>query len=203
VKTLPSMLTPFVRSDAVGAILAEVFLHPDLELSISEVARRAGVLPAVAHREIGRLVEAGVLTDRRDGNNRLVTVNRRHPLFAPMDEIIHATYGPVPVLRELLSGMAGIEEAFVYGSWAARRSGESGPFPADIDVMLVGDIDVDNLIGVEQAARERLGVVVNIHRSSAHAWHHRQGNPFLETVASRPMLPIDLTQARATDESSP
>ncbi len=196
------MLTPFVRSDAVGAILAEVFLHPETELSISEVARRAGVLPAVAHREIGRLIDAGVLTDRRDGNNRLVTVNRHHPLFAPMDEIIQATYGPVPVLRELLSGVAGIEEAFVYGSWAARRSGESGPFPADIDVMLIGDIDVDNLIAVEQAARDRLGVVVNIHRSSAHAWRHREGNPFLETVASRPMVPLELAPARTPGEGS-
>jgi hypothetical protein len=194
VKTLPPALTPFVRSDAVGAILAETFLHPGRELSISEVARRAGVLPAVAHREIGRLVEAGVLTDRRDGNNRLVTVNQDHPLFAPMNEIIQATYGPVPVLRELLGAVAGIREAFVYGSWAARRSGEPGAFPGDIDLMLVGDVDVDTVIEVEQAARERLGMVVNVHRTTVDAWEHRNGNPFLETVASRPMIPVDLRE---------
>jgi hypothetical protein len=194
VKTLPSALTPFVRSDAVGAILAEVFLHPDRELSISDVARRAGVLIAVAHREIGRLIAGSVLADRRDGNNRLVRVNREHPLFAPMQEIILATYGPVPVLRELLDDMPGIREAFIYGSWAARRTGEQGPFPADIDVMVIGDIDVDTLIAVEEAARERLGVVVNIHRSSTEAWDDRRGNPFLENVASRPMIPLDRTE---------
>lgn len=194
-KTLPSTLTPFVRSDAVGAILAEMFLHPERELSISEVARRAAVLPAVAHKEIGRLIKGHVLTDRRDGNNRLVTVNRDHPLYAPMDEIIRAAYGPVPVLRELLDSVDGIEEAFVYGSWAARRSGQPGAFPADVDVLLIGDVDVDSQIQVEEAARERLGVVVNIHRSSAHAWQHRDGNPFLETVASRSMIRLDLKEA--------
>jgi hypothetical protein len=192
------MLTPFVRSDAVGAILAETFLHPDREVSISEIARRAGVLPAVAHREVGRLIESGVLTDRRDGNNRLVKVNQRHPLYTPMNEIVQATYGPVPVLRELLADVPGLQEAFVYGSWAARRSGEGGPFPGDIDVMVVGDIEVDRLVEVEVSARERLGVVVNVHRTSARAWDHRQGNPFLETVASRPMIPLDVKEtARA------
>jgi len=193
------MLTPFVRSDAVGAILAETFLHPGAELSISEVARRAGVLPAVAHREIGRLIEAGVLRDRRDGNNRLVTVNRDHPLYLPMDEIIQTTYGPVPVLRELLDGQPGIQEAFIYGSWAARRSGQPGAFPHDIDVMLIGDVDVDTVVNVETAARDRLGVVVNIHRNSAQAWQHRVGNPFLETVASRPRIPLDLFKEAAHD----
>lgn len=188
------MLTPFVRSDAVGAILAEAFLHPEDELSISEVARRASVLPAVAHREIGRLVEAGVFRDRRDGNNRLVTVNRDHPLYAPMNEIIQASYGPVPTLCELLDGEPGIREAFIYGSWAARRSGQPGAFPNDIDVMVVGDIDVDTLVNVETAARERLGIVVNVHRIAAHAWRHREGNPFLETVASRPRIPLDLKE---------
>jgi hypothetical protein len=188
------MLTPFVRSDAVGAILAETFLHPGVELSISEVARRAGVLPAVAHREIGRLVEAGVLRDRRDGNNRLVSVNRDHPLHVPMNEIIQASYGPVPVLRELLDGVPGIQQAFIYGSWAARRSGEAGPFPHDIDVMVIGDLDVDALVDVEASARQRLGVVVNIHRSTVHAWQHREGNLFLENVAARPRIALDLKE---------
>jgi len=178
----------------VGAILAETFLHPEREVSISEIARRAGVLPAVAHREVSRLVEARVLTDRRDGNNRLVTVNPEHPLYAPMSEIILASYGPVPVLRELLTGVSGIEEAFVYGSWAARRSGQAGAFPQDIDVMVVGELDIDALVEIEQAARDRLGVVVNIHRTSAEAWQHRAGNPFLETVAGRPMIALNVKE---------
>ena len=122
VKTLPSMLTPFVRSDAVGAILAEVFLHSG-EYTLAELARRTGVLPAVVHKEVSRLVDADVLTDRRQGNNRLVAVNDSRPLVTPIREIVAAAYGPVPVLRELLHGVQGVREAFIYGSWAARRSG--------------------------------------------------------------------------------
>jgi DNA-binding transcriptional ArsR family regulator len=188
VKVLPPVLTPFVRSDAVGAILAETFADPGQELTIAEIARRAEVLPAVAHREVGRLVAAGVVTDRREGNNRLIRVNTAQPLYGPMSEIVAMTYGPVPVLRELLTDRPGVEDAYIYGSWAARRLGQAGPPPGDIDVLVVGDLDLDDLIQVQDAARVQLRAEVNIHRISPEAWANPDNNPFLTTVLSRPRV---------------
>lgn len=98
VKTLPPQLTPFVRSDAVGAFLAETLGHPEREVSLAELGRRTGVSPAVVHREVQRLIDVGVLQDRQEGRNRLVRAERDHPLHAPMREIVQPTYGPV--LRE-------------------------------------------------------------------------------------------------------
>jgi len=190
VKTLPPVLTPFVRSDSVGAILAEVFADPTKELTIAEVARRADVLPAVAHREVGRLVSGAILTDRREGNNRLVRVNPDHPLYGPMSQIIVTTYGPVPVLRGLLAAAPGVDEAYLYGSWAARRHGEPGPPPRDIDVLVIGHLGLDDMIQVQDAARAQLRADVNIHRVTPEAWAHPEANPFLATVASRPMVRI-------------
>ena len=187
---MPPTLTPFVRSDAVGAILAEVFAEPTQELTIAEVARRADVLPAVAHREIGRLVSGGVLTDRREGNNRLVRVNLDHPLYRPMAEIVAAAYGPVPVLRSLLEAKPGVEAAYIYGSWAARRAGEPGPPPRDIDVVVIGSLGLDEMIQIQEAARDQLRIDVNIHRVDQSSWDHPDGNPFLTTVTSRPLVQI-------------
>ena len=185
---MPAVLTPFVRSDAVGAILAEVFAEPDDELTIAEIGRRAGVLPAVAHKEVTRLLAAEVLLDRREGNNRLVRVNQNHPLYGPMSEIISATYGPVPILRRLLEAAPGVERAFIYGSWAARRQGIPGPYPHDIDVMAVGNLAVDDLLRVQELAREQLHTDVNLHRISVDTWADPAGNPFLMTVISRPIV---------------
>jgi DNA-binding transcriptional ArsR family regulator len=183
------MLTPFVRSDAVGAILAEVFLHAD-ELTLAELARRTGVLPAVVHKEVSRLVEAGVLADRRQGNNRLVRADESHPLYGPMSEIVAASYGPVPVLKALLARADGVGAAFIYGSWAARRSGQPGGFPRDVDVMVVGDLSVDDLVAIQAEARAQLGLDVNIHRTTAQDWKDRGNNPFLAEVASRPVVEL-------------
>lgn len=184
------MLSPFIRSDALGALLAELFLHPDAELSISELARRAGVGVSLAHKEVGRLLQDDVVRDRRDGNNRLVRVNPEHPLFEPMREIVAAAYGPVPVLRELLDGVDGVQEAHLYGSWAARRSGEPGRFPRDVDVLVVGTTARSTLAELGAAARERLGVEVNVHRTDPGSWARPDGNPFLETVLARPRLTV-------------
>jgi len=198
VKVLPSVLTPFVRSDAVGAILAETFLHPDRELTLAEIARRTSLAPAVVHKEVSRLVTAGVLADRRDGNNRLIRVSTDHPLYVPMAEIIAATYGPVPVLRELLSAIPTLDGAFLYGSWAARRVGQPGSPPGDVDVMVLGELSVDDLIEVQTSARDRLGLPVNLHRTTLAAWANRKGDPFLAQVASEPVVVLaDWTVAHA------
>lgn len=183
-------LSPFVRSDALGAVLAETLLHPDEELSISELARRAGIGVTLAHKEVGRLVEDDVLRDRREGNSRLVRANTEHPLFEPMRTIVTAAYGPVPVLRELLAGVDGVQEAYLYGSWAARRSGEPGRFPRDVDVLVVGTATRSDLAEVGAAARERLGVEVDVHRTDPRSWAHPEGNPFLETVVARPRVTL-------------
>ncbi|MCL2423017.1 MAG: nucleotidyltransferase domain-containing protein [Micrococcales bacterium] len=188
-KTGPSTLTPFLRSDAQGAVLAETMVDPDTELSISEVARRASLLPAIAHREVTRLVEAAVLRDRREGNNRLVRANTEHPLWSLMSQLVVETYGPVPVLRDLLVDVAGVEQAYLYGSWAARRAGHSGPPPRDLDILVVGSPSRTDLLDVAEAARARLHTEVNIHLASPHAWADRT-DPFLATVASRPLVTL-------------
>lgn len=189
-KKLPAVLTPFVRSDAVGALLAETLGAPDAEFSLVELSRQTGVSTPVVHKEVSRLVDAGVLRDRTQGRNRIVSANSDHPLFHPMREIIAATYGPVPTLRALLARHDGIHSAYIYGSWAARRHGEQGPFPRDIDVLVIGDITRREMFATSQAAELELNIEVNIARVAVSEWSDPEPTPFLTTVRSRPLVNI-------------
>ena len=47
------------------------------------------------------------------------------------------------ILGEELARVDGIESALLYGSFAARLLGDAGPAPHDIDVMVLGEPDVD------------------------------------------------------------
>lgn len=183
-------LTPFVRSDAVGAILAESLGHPDREFSLAELGRRTGVSGPVVHREVGRLVESGILRDRHEGRNRLVRADVGHPLFRPMREIIDVTYGPVPLLREQFDGVEGVERVLIYGSWAARRAGEAGLFPNDIDVLVLGSAPRRVLTAVASEAGKRLDVPVNVTRLSVDEWEADDPTPFVSTLRSRPTLDV-------------
>lgn len=190
VKTSAAQLTPFVRSDAVGALLAETFGHPDGEFSLAELGRRTGVSGPVVHREVGRLVQNDVLRDRLEGRNRLVRANGDHPLFALMRDLIAATYGPVPVLRELFADVEGVERVLIYGSWAARRAGEGGAFPNDIDVMVVGNAARRTLSNIATDAGNRLDAPVNITRVASEEWETDNPSPFVATIRSRPMVDV-------------
>lgn len=185
------MLAPFLRSDVQRDVLALLLLNPDEEFSIADVRRRTGTATAVAHREVTRLIDADVLLDRTVGRSRLVRVNPNHPLIGPLTELVESTYGPVPVLSGLLSDVEGVEKAFVYGSWAARRRGEPGPPPRDIDVLVIGSTPRSTLAEVGRAAQEALGREVNVARVSESDWAAAAA-PFLRTVQQRPLVPIPL-----------
>ena len=69
-----------------------------------------------------------------------------------MIDLLALTYGPAAILPELLARVDGVREAYIYGSWAARYRGEPGTEPRDVDVLVVGDADEDDLDDVARAA---------------------------------------------------
>lgn len=141
-RTEAPLLAPIFRSDGQARLLSTLLLTGD-ELSVTDLAKRAGLAYPTAHREVARLVDAGILSERQVGRTRLIRANGESPLVDPLREILRIATGPVVVLAEELARIDGIESAFLYGSFAARMLGETGPAPHDIDVMVLGEPDVD------------------------------------------------------------
>lgn len=72
-RTAPPTLLPLLRSRIQGDLLALVYLNPEEEYSITQVAQGIGALMNAVHQEVSRLVEAaGLLADRKVGTSRLV-----------------------------------------------------------------------------------------------------------------------------------
>ncbi len=186
------MLLPLLRSPLQGELLAWLFLHPEDEYPQMDLAHLFGVSAAGVSREVDRLSEAGLVHHRRVGNLRLVRAATDTALSRPLTELLALTYGPIAVLPEMLSGLSGVEEAYVYGSWAARYRGEPGPVPHDIDVLVIGDADIDDLDDVAQNARRRLGREVSIRRVTRRDWESPDGHPLLESVRSRPLVKLKI-----------
>lgn len=191
-----SQLLPLLRSPLLGDLLAWIYLHPDEKCSVTDLARRFGTSQSTVSREADRLAATGLIRQERRGNLRLLQANTDSPLARPLTELLALTYGPAAVLGDLLASVPGVDEAYVYGSWAARYAGEPGPPPRDVDVLVVGDADEDDLFDTARTAERRLGREVNIHRVAAKAWHAPGDDAFLTSVRSRPLVPIDLQQKR-------
>ncbi|WP_449060748.1 MarR family transcriptional regulator [Planomonospora algeriensis] len=191
-KQPPSVLLPLLRSPFQGELLAWLFLHPGEEYAQIELAKRFEVSASTVTREVDRLAAAGLVVTRRIGNLRMIRADTDILVARPLTELLALTYGPVAVLGEQLSEVGAVEEAYVYGSWAARYSGEPGRVPNDVDVLVIGAADEDDLYDAARAAERRLGREVNIRRLSRDDWESSTGDPFLETVRSRPMVRLKL-----------
>jgi len=191
-KTSSPTLLPLLRSEAQGEIIARIMLDPDAERSLSEIAHEAGVSVATATREVDKLVQAGLVVERRVGTARLVQADQSDPAFRPLADLLAVTYGPVVILERLLSGVSGVEHAYVYGSYAARRAGEKGGSPQDIDVLVVGSASRDALFDVAAEASRRVRREVNIRRLSSKAWADGSDS-FVTTVKSRPLIELDVS----------
>lgn len=190
----PSWLLPLLPSRATGALLALLYLHPDRDYSLTEAGRLIAASPKVMHTEADRLVKAGLIRETRRGRARLLKAETRGPVSRPLTDLLAVTYGPLPVLTDLLSEVAGVEQAFIYGSWAARYLGEPGPVPQDVDVLAVGTASDDDLYHAARGAELRLEREVNISGVSPQYWENPDpADSFMRHVRERPLVKLELS----------
>lgn len=192
-KQPPPVLLPILRSALQGEFLAWLFLHPEQEFSLTDLASRLGASRATITREADRFAAAGLVAERRQGNLRFIRARTDTRVAGALAELLALTYGPAAVLGELLAPVSGVSEAYIYGSWAARYRGQPGEVPRDVDVLVVGEADMDDLDDAAYAAGRILGREVNIRRVRPDAWRKAEPDPFLATVRSRPLVRLDLS----------
>jgi len=192
-RTEAPLLLPLFRSRGQARLLARVFLHPDERLSLNQLARELGIDAATVQREADRLEEAGILTSERVGRARLVRPNENSPFHAELAALVFKAFGPVPVLRDRLKGLAGVEEAFIYGSWASRYAGERGEPPGDIDLLILGKPDRRELARLCREASEELGFEVSPTVLSPEDWES-DATGFIRSIKAQPL--ISLSESR-------
>ena len=139
-------------------ILALFFLNPDQEYYFSEVVRLTGTRQGVIQRELKNLTEAEILNTEKRGRQKFYSVNRKHPIFKDLRNIIFKTFGIIGKIREALKPLEKkIKIAFVYGSFA-RGEEVSG---SDLDLFLVGKIQLNELVSALSSVEHAIGREIN------------------------------------------
>lgn len=183
----PPLLAPIFRSEGQARMLASLLIAGD-EMSVTELAERAGVPYPSAHREVDRLLSAGILKERRVGRTRLISSNAQSPLVAPIRAILLVAAGPVPLLSEELGKIDGVQRVFIFGSFAARALGVAGEAPRDIDVMVIGAPDPAAVYDACARVEHSVGRPINATILSPDEW--AESSSFLDDVRENPILPV-------------
>ena len=105
------------------------------------IARAVGTSAGTAARELGRLDGAGLVRRTREGNQVYFEARPDQPLFGQIRDVVRQVAGAPIILRRHLSGLAGVERAVIFGSYA------QGPLKSDsdVDVLIIGDPNRDDL----------------------------------------------------------
>lgn len=185
-----SVLAPVLRSETQARLLAAVLLHPDKEASIADLARETGSDPGNLHSEVERLVTAGILADRRVGRTRLLRAGDS-ALIAPLTNLLLLGYGPKTAVENVLSGIPGIDQVFIGGSWAARYNGEPGTFPHDVDVIVVGKPNRDDATDAVVEALRTIGHDGQVIFRSPTAWREAK-DAFTRTAKAGPLVELTI-----------
>lgn len=148
------MLDALLLGKTRAAVLREMFMNPDRRLSFNELVRRVKSGDGAVARELRTLIDAGLLAEKREGNQRFLSGRRDSPVFEELKSFIAKTSGAPAIVREALADLEDmITVAFIFGSVAqGRERGES-----DLDLLVIGTAGYSQLMEKLYPLEERLG----------------------------------------------
>ena len=181
-------------------VLAVLFGNPGRSFYANEVIALAQSGTGSVQRELAALSDAGLLTVKRQGNQKHYQANPDAPVFSELRGLVLKTMGLADVLKTALAGIqTQIDIAFVYGSVARQQDTAS----SDIDVMVVSStLSYGELFSALEAAATTLGRKVNptLYTPAELAKRIKLDNAFVTRVMKRPKIWLVGSEAE-TEES--
>jgi len=150
---LPNLLSSKVRQK----LFRLYFSQTNRRYYLRELERLLDEPVGNIRRELLRWSKAGLFLREKVGNLTYYSLNKSFPLYEELKAIVSKTIGIEYILKEGLKGIESIVLAIIYGSVASGEdTGDS-----DIDVLLIGNPDMDELVNNVQEMEKELGREIN------------------------------------------
>jgi predicted nucleotidyltransferase len=142
-----------IRSVARQRLLTFYFANPSARLHLRDLAQRLGIDPSNLSKELVRLEREGLFRSEIIGRQKFFQLNRSYPLYTEVRGIVSKTIGASSLIADSLKKIAGIEEAWLHGSFARNQQDAA----SDIDVLLIGNPSADTLSDAISKLEHQLG----------------------------------------------
>ena len=198
-RTSATPLLPIFRSAGQGRLLARIYLGGDRLAPIAQLARELGIDAGGLTREADRLEDAGLIRSERVGRQRLLKPNTESLYYPEMQGLLLKAFGPATLIGPALADIQGIEQALLFGSWAARYLGEQGTEPGDVDLLLIGSPPRRAVARAASLLSEQLGREVNATIVSPERWRD-ESDGFIRQVKRSATIDLVLLPAEAVSD---
>jgi len=180
------MLQALFSSKVRVKLLTHLLSHPEERFYARNLARQIEEHYNAVWQELNNLERIGLLTSERVANVKYYRLNPDFPIYEELKRIILKTSGLGQALREALDRLGSVEWAFIYGSVAAGDE----DILSDVDLMLVGEVDLAALAEVIACLEDQLGREINYVALTQAELAQRlaDGDPFIKNVLTGPKI---------------
>lgn len=186
--SITSSIADALFSKVRQRVLAVLFVAPDRSFYTNEVIGLVQSGAGAVQRELADLAAAGLLTVRKQGNQKHFQANASSPVFSELRALVLKTMGLADVLRTALLPIAPqISQAFVFGPMAKQQDTSA----SDIDVLLVSDtLGYGDVFAALEPASQTLRRPIKPAIYSATNFKARQlgDNAFINRVMQQPKI---------------
>jgi predicted nucleotidyltransferase len=184
-----------LRSQLRRQLLSYYFTNPSARLHLRDVAQRLNVDPSNLSKEFQRLEREGLFRSEVSGRQKYFQLNPRYPLFDEVRKIVTKTIGAAPLISQSLKKIEGIDEAYLYGSFARNQQDAV----SDIDVLVIGTPQEAALARAVSGLERQLGREVNYAVLSPKEFESRwaRKDAFLESVWHNKRVPLIVSDEHA------
>jgi len=127
-----------LRSKVTIKLLDYFFLNPEVQVYINELARILDLDPKNTETKLKELEKEGLFQSEFRGKQRYFFLAKDNPVLEHYRQIFLKTNGIERRLKDMLSALGGLQEAYLFGSYASGTMDSS----SDIDLLAIGDHSV-------------------------------------------------------------
>lgn len=146
-----------IKSALAQKTLAYFFTNPEKNHYVRELAEILDTDAGNLSKELKKLEGEGILKSNFFGNQKYFSLNKDYALFGELSGMVEKTIGVTGAFRQELSKIKGISKAFIYGSWAKKKT----DYASDIDLFIIGKFNEDELLRAVNVLEKRLGREIN------------------------------------------
>jgi len=146
-----------LRSDLRRKLLTFFYVNRSARIYVRQLAVALAADSTNVSRELARLAREGLLRAETEGRQLYYSINRDYPYLNPVFSLLQGSIGIEPELRHALQAVPGIQQAWLFGSFAKNQADAS----SDIDLLLIGEPDQAQLAVQLRRAEKTLRREIN------------------------------------------
>lgn len=159
-----------LKSKETAALLTHLFLHEGDKLYVNEMARMFGADKRNLVKKLHYFAEEGLLSSEKNGKEIYYSLNKGFPLYQEYKKIVLKTHGIEKQLGQALRLVKGVEEAYLYGSYARDKM----KVHSDIDLLVVGNANTMDLHKCISTVQEKISREINLVNMSVEEFKRKE-----------------------------